>query len=117
MASREELLSSIRPDMKLNRAFFLKIYGYEITWPGFADTALEALKAAGCSKATEYYQKVVGEYEEAHQREVKEAVRQFMKSQEKRGEGPRDRTEKSPQQMSNDNLMRSLQMLVDVDSE
>lgn len=117
MASREELLSSIRPDMKLNRAFFLRIYGYEITWPGFADTALEALKAAGCGKATEYYQKVVGEYEETHQREVKEAVRQFMKSQEKRGEGPRDRIEKSPQQRRSENLINSLRMLVNKGSE
>lgn len=116
MASREELLSSIRPDMKLNRAFFLRIYGYEITWPGFADTALESLKAAGCSKATEYYQKVVGEYEEAHQREVKEAVRQFMKSQEKRGEGPRDRIEKSLRQMSNSELITHLENLIGVSS-
>ena len=116
MASREELLASIRPDMKLNRAFFLKVYGYEITWPGFADTALEALTAAGCSKAAEYYKKVVDEYEEAHQREVKEAVRQFMRNQEKRGDGPRDSIEKKLQQMSNSELITYLENLVGVSS-
>lgn len=40
MASREGLLQSIQPDMKLDRAFFLKVYGYEITWPGFEETAI-----------------------------------------------------------------------------
>lgn len=49
MASREELLQSIQPGMKLDKAFFLKIYGYELTWPGFAETAIKALEAAGLS--------------------------------------------------------------------
>ena len=44
MASREELLQSIRPDMKLSKAFFMRIYGYEITWPGFAEVALQRLE-------------------------------------------------------------------------
>lgn len=37
MASREELLQSIGPDMRLDKWFFLRIYGYELTWPGFAE--------------------------------------------------------------------------------
>lgn len=45
--SKEELLASIRPDMKLTWDFFKRIYGYEITWPGFADRALTALEAVG----------------------------------------------------------------------
>ena len=73
MASREELLDSIRPDMKLTRAFFLKIYGYEITWPGFAEEALWALEMlAGCSKVREYYQRIVDTYEEDYKKEMKE---------------------------------------------
>lgn len=39
MASREELLQSIGPDMRLDKWFFLRIYGYELTWPGFAEAA------------------------------------------------------------------------------
>lgn len=50
MASREDLLQSIQPGMKLTRAFFLKVYGYEITWPGFKEQAITALEAIGCSK-------------------------------------------------------------------
>lgn len=55
MASREELLRSIQPGMKLDKAFFLKVYGYELTWPGFAETAIKALEDAGCSNARNYY--------------------------------------------------------------
>jgi hypothetical protein len=63
MASREELLNSIHSDMKLARGFFMKVYGYELTWPGFAEIAIEKLEGAGCSKAREYYQNFVDEYE------------------------------------------------------
>ena len=39
MASREELLASIRPGMELTKNFFLRIYGYELSFPGFAEVA------------------------------------------------------------------------------
>lgn len=68
MASREELLQSIRPDMKLSKAFFMRIYGYEITWPGFAEVALQRLEEIGCSKAREYYSGFVAEYEPGRRR-------------------------------------------------
>lgn len=71
MPSREELLQSIHPDMKLDKAFFLKIYGYEITWPGFAETALRALEDAGCSKARSYYTSIVDAYERKRDEELK----------------------------------------------
>ena len=44
MASREELLQSIRPDMTLTKAFFMRIYGYEITWPGFAEAGRDRMQ-------------------------------------------------------------------------
>ena len=47
MASREELLESIRPDMKLTKNFFMKIYGYEISFPGFAEIPLTELEKSG----------------------------------------------------------------------
>lgn len=71
MPSREELLQSIHSDMKLDKAFFLKIYGYEITWPGFAETALSALEDAGCSKARSYYTSIVDAYERKRDEELK----------------------------------------------
>lgn len=60
--NREELLQSIRPDMKLTRDFFKRIYGYEISFPGFADQAIEGLEVAGCSHARVYYQTWVSDY-------------------------------------------------------
>ena len=55
MASRRELLDSISCDMRLDKSFFMKIYGYELTWPGFAEDALTRLEFLGCSRAREYY--------------------------------------------------------------
>ena len=71
MPSREELLQSIHPDMKLYKSFFLKIYGYEITQPGFAETALRALEDAGCSKSRSYYTSIVDAYERKRDEELK----------------------------------------------
>ena len=88
MASREELLQSIRPDMRLNKAFFMRVYGYEITWPGFAEVALQRLEEIGCSKAREYYGGFVAENEAHYAVELKEAgkwyAEQIQKKEEKR---------------------------------
>lgn len=82
--SRKELLQSIQPGMKLDRAFFLKIYGYEITWPGFKETAIKALEDAGCSRAKEYYDSVVGAYEKGYQEQIKEAGKWYLEEWEKK---------------------------------
>lgn len=79
MASRQELLDSIRPDMKLTKNFFMKIYGYEISFPGFAEIALTELEKAGCSKARTYYQRFVGEYEKKHAEEMKTVAEWYRK--------------------------------------
>lgn len=71
MASRQELLSSINPGMKLDHNFFLRIYGYELTWPGFAENALTRMEILGCSKARNYYTCIVNEYNHRHEKEMK----------------------------------------------
>ena len=76
--NREELLRSIQPGMKLDKAFFLKVYGYEISFPGFRETAIKALEDAGCSRAKEYYDSVVGEYEKGCQEQMKEAGKWYL---------------------------------------
>ena len=83
MASREELIQSIHPQMKLGNAFFLRIYGYEISFPGFADEAIKALNDAGCSRAREYYDKTVSEYKQKHDEEMKEVAAWYRKECEK----------------------------------
>lgn len=77
--NRQQLLDSIHSGMKLDRAFFLRIYGYEISFPGFADEAVRALEKAGCSRAGEYYAMTVAEYQERHDRELRPIAKQIRK--------------------------------------
>ena len=57
----------------------MKIYGYEITTPGFARQALDKLKEVGCSKAYTYYNQFVDEYEEEYRQIMKEAAQWYQK--------------------------------------
>ena len=82
MASREELLQSIQPGMRLERLdknFFLKIYGYELTWPGFAEVALTKLQGAGCNKARNYYTCIVVEYQYNDESVLKNVAEWYVK--------------------------------------
>lgn len=79
MPSKEELLRSIQPGMKLDRAFFLKVYGYEISFPGFRETAIKALEDAGCNRAREYYDSAVSEYEKGYQEQIREVGAWYLK--------------------------------------
>ncbi len=118
MASREELLQSIRPDMMLNKVFFLKVYGYEISFPGFADEAIKALNDAGCSRAREYYDKAVSEYERKHDEEMKEVAawyrKECVKEWAKRGEEKRKQEQENLQKMSDSDLIMLLENLIGV---
>lgn len=94
MASREELLQSISLSMKLDKDFFLRIYGYEITWPGFAETALRRLEILGCSKARTYYIDAVIEYEQKQAESVRPVAEWYAKKlreewEKKRGDQQR----------------------------
>ena len=80
--NRQQLLDSIQPGMKLDRAFFLRVYGYEISFPGFADGVIRALEEAGCSKAREYYDMTVTEYQERHDKELRPIAKQIIKQLE-----------------------------------
>lgn len=79
MLTRQQLLESIRPGMRLDKAFFMHIYAHEITWPGSADEAVSKLEEAGCSKAREYYNKTVAEYQEKRERELRPIARQIRR--------------------------------------
>ncbi len=83
MASHEELLQSIHSEMKLDKDFFLKIYGYEVSFSGFADKAIKSLNGAGCSRAQEYYNRAVFEYEKKHDKEMKKVAAWYRKECEK----------------------------------
>lgn len=102
MVSREELLQSIHPGMKLDKNFFMRIYGYELTWPGFAKIALDKLEAAGCSRSREYYTKFISEYEAQQEASIKPVAAQYRmelerkwKQEEKQKEGVEARDQKN----------------------
>lgn len=76
---KEELLESIKPGMKLTKDFFKRIYGYEISFPGFADKAIAALEVAGCSHARQYFDDLVAAYEEEHNAMMKSVAEWYKK--------------------------------------
>ena len=84
--NRESLLALIQPDMKLTKEFLKRIYAFEISYPGFSEQAIAALEAAGCSKARQYYENWVAEYEAAYNAEMKEAAHWYRLECEKQCE-------------------------------
>lgn len=72
--NKEEFLHSFSTGMKLYKSTFLKIYGYELSYPGFADKALDWLEVLGCSKARAYYSGVVVEFEHERDKGLKEVA-------------------------------------------
>lgn len=117
MASRQELLSSINPGMKLDHNFFLRIYGYELTWPGFAENALTRMEILGCSKARNYYTCIVNEYNHRHEKEMKNVAAWYRGQFEKGDEQSRKRQREVEQrkadlhQKSDSELLTLLQKL------
>ena len=79
MASRQELLSSIHPGMKLDKNFFLKVYGYELSMPGFAEDILSRLEILGCSKARNYYTCIVAEWKHNHDRMLRNVAEWYRR--------------------------------------
>ena len=113
MPSREELLQGIHPGMKLDKAFFLQVYGYEITWPGFAEQVTKALEDAGCSRARAYYESVVQEYEAQYTAEMQDTARWYRAECEKewkkrQKEGEEQREQRNSPQESRWGCLKSL---------
>ena len=97
MPCKEDLLSSISPQMRLTMDFFKKVYGFELSYPGFADEALAKLEAVGCSKARQYYRDWVSAYEKEHNTVLKCVAEWYWKNEEgqcwKRGDEVRRQKE------------------------
>ena len=113
MASREELLQSIHIGMKLDKAFFLRIYGYEISYPGFKETALRVLEEAGCMKARVYYDEIIGEYQRQQDEAIRPVAVEFLKECNRKWE-QRERegeTQRSLQEMDSRELLTLLKNL------
>lgn len=72
--NKEALLALIQPGMKLTKEFLKRAYSFELDCPGFAEQAIAALESAGCSRARQYYEDWVAEYEAAYNAEMKEVA-------------------------------------------
>lgn len=92
-ASREQLLHSISPDMKLIKGFFRRIYGYELSSPGFREQAISALEAAGCTMARTYYNDIIGEYQKAREESLKPVAAAYLKECDQKWEQGQKRGE------------------------
>lgn len=102
-ASKGQLLKSIGPGMNLTKGFFRKIYGYEISYPGFKETALCTLEEAGCMKARAYYDEIIGEYQRQQDEAIKPVAADYAREcnrkwEQKEGEGERKRQKDSSRQ-------------------
>ncbi|MEH2947184.1 hypothetical protein [Sporofaciens sp. JLR.KK001] len=96
--SRKSFLDSFKTGMNLYKSTFMKIYGYELTWPGFAEDALTRLEILGCSRAREYYTCAVAEYEYEHEKEMISVAKWYRKQSEReRSEKPRARQQETEQ--------------------
>ena len=110
MASRRELLDSLKHGMHLDKNFFLKVYGYEITRPGFAEDVIKRLEILGCSKAREYYTCIVTEFEHKHEQEMMEVAKWYAKQNERADKDWRSR-EAEQQRTKSQILTEKLQLL------
>lgn len=113
MASRRELLDGLKPGMHLDKNFFLKIYGYDITCPGFADDVIRRLEILGCSKARDYYTCIVSEYNHKHDQEMKRVSEWYAKQNidEKGVSESRKQQEAEQQRTKSQILTEKLQLL------
>lgn len=97
LPDRTSLLELIKPDMKLYRSTFKRIYGYELSYPGFAEEALTKLEKAGCSRAREYYTGFVTEYEDEHEKEMVKVAEWYRKYIDERSEQLRRKQQEAEQ--------------------
>ena len=72
--NKDKFFHSFKTGMKLYKSTFLKIYGYELSYPGFAEQALSWLEMLGCSNARAYYSDVKVEYEHERDKGLKEVA-------------------------------------------
>lgn len=79
----EKFINSFKP-MPLTKAFFLKIYGYELTWPGSAERCLQRLEELGSSRARSYYTAVVADYEEKKEKTTQEVAAWYAEQLERK---------------------------------
>lgn len=116
LPTKEKVLDSINPDMKLYASTFKRIYGYELTYPGYAENALTELEKAGCGRSREHYARIIGEYEQKHEKDMKEVASWFRKKCDEEYENRKRKEVRNCKEnltnMSNSNLLQLLENLI-----
>lgn len=110
-ACREQLLQSISPDMKLTKGFFRKIYGYELSFPGFREQAINALETAGCTMARAYYDDIIGEYQRTTEESLGPVAASYLKECNQKWEQKQKRGEEQRKKRKIQLLTRKKQLL------
>lgn len=111
--SKETLLGSLSIGMKLYKSTFKKIFAYDMTTPGFAEDMIARLEILGCSKAKEYYNSVVKEWQQEHDEMMKNVAEWYSKQnyEEKAVNESRKLQEAEQQERQKQLLMRRSQLL------
>ena len=110
--SRAALLHSIKPDMKLYRSLFIKIFAYDQTTPGFAEDALTRLEILGCSKARNYYTCITAEWQHEHDKEMRNVAAWYKKQYyEKKGSEELRKRQREAEQRKAELLSRKKRLL------
>ncbi len=108
--NQTEFLKSIRPEMRLFKSFFLKIYGYDLNHPGFAENALTRLEILGCGKARNYYTGVLTEWQHEHDKSMNNVAAWYRKQCE--SEFERKEVRKSRKQQEVELLEKKKKLLL-----
>ena len=108
----KELLAAINPHMRLTREFLRDIYAAGMSDPDFPDKAIAALEAAGCSKAREYYETWVNEYESEHETMLKEVANWYAEECRKERERKVRESRRIRQNLTRDELTELCQKLL-----
>ena len=111
--NRDSFLAQFRdPErLTLTRRTFIKMYGYELSYPGTAAEAIALLKEAGCSRAEEYYNATVAEQEQK-QNEMYKSVAVWLKARKDEGVNKwKKKQEAEHQRTRSQILMSKLELL------
>ena len=77
--NRELFLDSIKPGVRIDYDFCMKIYGYDISSPGFADQVLNKIEALGLKEIRRFYHSSVKKYEDKYNDSMKKVSEWYSK--------------------------------------
>ncbi len=112
LPTKEKLLDAIQPGLQVTEAFLLQIYGYSVSDPYFAATALDYLSFAGISNAQELYRAAVYRWKAAHEDELNRAAAWFKNKVEDEEKKEEERCKRKLEDMSKAELLAALRKLM-----